>query len=252
MKLIDDYNFKILYKLEFSKQLSFTDLIKTVKNRSTLSNRLKFLLRTNLIFQEKGVYRLQDRGLKILNLLKQVKNILEMEESYENFDSIPFVFRDYLYNFINTVKENFQEKLLSVVLFGSIARGKWTKDSDIDLFLVFSNESSQNMQLLVHKLAKIKVEFYKAYTIKSKWGKKLYNPIQMLPFLMRDLKESKTIFYDVAMDGLILLDKKKVGSNFLEAIKLKMKNLGLTRIFDINGNFYWQHKKIKFGEIIEI
>ncbi len=252
MKLFDDYSIKILSNLEFSNGLSFTDLIKTIKNRSTLSNRLKFLLKTNLIIQKKGIYWLQDKGLKILNLLKQVENILDMEEIYENFDGIPFIFRDYLYNFIITLKDNFQENLLSVILFGSIARGKWTKDSDIDLFLIYSNDSSQNMQLLIHRLAKIKVEFYKTYTIKSKWGKKLYNPIQIFPLLMKDLKDGKTIFYDIAMDGLILLDKKNVGFNFLESIKLKIKNLKLKRIFDHNGNFYWQHKQIKFGEIIEI
>ncbi|MHA1273983.1 MAG: nucleotidyltransferase domain-containing protein [Promethearchaeota archaeon] len=252
MKLIDDYCYKILNILEFSRGQTFTDLIKTIKNRCTLSNRLKFLLKAGLIQKERGIYRLRDRGINVLNLLEQVENILYSEEIYTDFDSIPFIFRDYLYDFITTLRANFRENLLSVILFGSISRGKWLKDSDIDLFLIFSDDLFQSKQFLIHKLIKIKLELYKSYIIKGGVGARLNNPIQIFSVLEMDLKDYKTIFYDIAMDGIILLDRDGVGFNFLESVKLRIKNLKLKRIFDNNGNFYWQHKKVKFGEIIEL
>ncbi len=250
MKLIDEQCFKLLKRLE-SKQYTFTELIKTIPNKSTLSNRLKFLLSANIIYQNKGNYCLSNQGLKLLNLFTQVETVIYKEKFFENFDSVPYLFRDYLFNFINTLKKEFQDKLLSAILFGSVARSKWTSNSDIDLFLLWSDETLEKPQLS-QKITEIKIGFYKTNVLRNESGEKLYNPIQVLSFFRNEIKNFRTLFYDIAMDGIIIFDKERVGFNFIEQIKQKIKNLGLKRIFDCNGNFYWQHKNIQFGEIIEI
>lgn len=42
--------------------------------------------------------------------------------------------------FINRVKEKYADKMEKIILFGSYARGDYTKESDIDVLIVLSKE----------------------------------------------------------------------------------------------------------------
>lgn len=170
---------------------------------------------------------------------------------YENLDYTPYIFRNYLYNFLNKIKEIFNEKLLSMVLFGSVARGKWTNESDIDLFLIFSNDNLE-YQELERKLIDIILEYEEMNDLKDQNGNNVHASIQVITLLLKDLNNFRTLFYDIAMDGIIIFDKNEIGLKFIKNIKKRIKKLGLKRIFIDDNDFYWKHKDVKFGEIIEI
>lgn len=214
-------------------------------------DRLKYLLKEKIIVQENGIYKMSHKGRKIVKLLKEIVNVMNNEKIYENIEALPNLFRNYLNNFFNTIKENFREILLSVILFGSVARGKWTNKSDIDLFLIMADEFSKESRIYPN-LIELKINFYKTNFLRNENGDLIFHPIQIIPLVLKNLKNFRTTFYDIAVDGIILYDKNKTGLKFIEEIKKRIKILGLKRILDSNGNFYWQHKEIKFGEIIEI
>lgn len=251
MDLIDNYCFKILKKLEVTFESTFTDLSICVINKNTRSKRLKFLINKNLIVKKDGFYKLTEKGKNILTNLKKIEDSLDEDEIYENFDHLPFFYRDYLYNFLIKLKEIFKEDLLSVILFGSVARGKWTKESDIDVLIIFSNKISENMQL-DEKLTEVILNFYDKNNLKDEQGNYLYTPIQEISLFHKDLDKFRTLFYDIAMDGLLIFDRNQIGLKFINKTKLRIKKKGLKRIFYSDEDFYWKRNDIKFGEIIEL
>lgn len=168
----------------------------------------------------------------------------------EEFDRVSYVFRDYLYNFVRLMKEKYHEDLLSIILFGSVARGKWNNESDIDLFIIFTNKSSIKNGLN-NQLTKIISDYERKSKLKNSKGDRLFSTIQDISLLLKDLHTFRTIFYDIAMDGIILFDRNKTGFHFLKRIRKRIEEKGLRRVFIKENDYYWE-RNVKFGEIIEL
>ena len=251
MNLIDDYCFKILKKLGISSESTFTDLRVCIKNKKTRSDKLKFLLAKKLILNINRIYKLTEKGKLVLKFLNKAVDVLDREEFHENLDRVPYLFRDYIYNFLNMLKDNFKEKLLSLILFGSVARGKWTNESDIDLLLILANDSMEYRQLN-KKLTIITFDFYENNDLRDEKGNSIYGSIQIIPLILKDLSIFRTLYYDIAMDGIIIFDRKEISLKFIENIKQRIKKKGLKRVYISDNDFYWKRKKIKFGEIFEL
>ena len=168
----------------------------------------------------------------------------------EDFDRVSYIFRDYLYNFVRLLKEIYKEDLLSIILFGSVARGKWNNESDIDLFIIFSNKSSIRTAIN-NRLTKIISDYERKTKLKNSKGNRLFSTIQDISLLLKDLHAFRTIFYDIAMDGIILFDRNQTGFHFLKKIKKRIEEKGLKRVFIKENDYYWK-RNVKFGEIIEL
>ncbi|MHA1264044.1 MAG: nucleotidyltransferase domain-containing protein [Candidatus Helarchaeota archaeon] len=190
-------------------------------------------------------------GKEVLHDLKNIEKNLSESNCYENFDFIPYYFRDFIYDFITILKHHLRKNLLSVILFGSVARGKWTSESDIDLFLIISN-NVKNKTILHQELTSLILDFYESYASRNIIGKKQFHSIQLIPAFLDDLNTFRTLFYDIAMDGIIILDNENIGKEFMEKIKLKMRMKGLKRIYISDEDFYWKRDRIEFGELIEL
>ncbi|MBD3254314.1 MAG: hypothetical protein GF383_04435 [Candidatus Lokiarchaeota archaeon] len=80
----------------------------------------------------------------------------------------------------------------------------------------------------------------------------LNHPIEIIPLTVSDLNQFGTLFYDIALDGIILYDKNKIGFKFLTKYKEKIKEKGLKRVYLGENDFYWKRKDIEFGEIVEL
>jgi len=168
----------------------------------------------------------------------------------EDFDRVSYIFRDYLYNFVRLLKENYKEDLLSIILFGSVARGKWNNESDIDLFIIFTNKSSIRTAIN-NQLTKIISDYERKSKLKNSKGDRLFSTIQDISLLLKDLDTFRTIFYDIAMDGIILFDRNQTGFHFLRKIKKRIEEKGLRRVFLKENDYYWE-RNVDFGEIIEL
>ncbi len=170
---------------------------------------------------------------------------------YKNLESVPILFRDYVFKFIPLLREKFKENLISIVLFGSVARRNYSQNSDIDLFIILSNEYSENI-IVSETITDLIIEFQEKNSLKSLDGKDISPSIQVLSLLIKDLNTFRTIYYDLAVDGLILYDPKNTGSEFINCIKKRIEEKELKRVYINQNDFYWKRKDIKFGEIIEL
>lgn len=251
MKLIDDYCLKILEQLEVYGESSFTALDISIKNKKTRSERLKFLLEKKLLIQKSGLYQITERGKKILKILVKVKAIIQEENFFENYDRVPYIFKNYLYTYISLLKEKFNNKIISVILYGSVTRGKWTYESDIDLLLIFSNEIS-NKSDLNKTLTNISVALEKRLVLKDGNNRPIYCSLQEYPILLKELNNFRTLFYDIAMDGIILFDRSNIGFNFIKRINQRIISKRIKRIFISDKKFYWKRNDVQFGEVIEL
>jgi len=147
------------------------------------------------------------------------------------------------------MKEFLGEDLLSVVLYGSIARGKGTVGSDLDLIVVHK-KCGKNMAMEFAKMIQ-ELRESNEYRLLKKQG---LSPYPYSIFIDESkLKKHPWILLDVLDDGIILLDKNEILAQELKKIRARLKELGSKKVFLENGKWYWNLKPDwKPGDIIEL
>ena len=93
------------------------------------------------------------------------------------------------------------DKINQVVLFGSVARGEATKESDIDLFIDVSDKNLED------KINKIKEDFYKSIKVKKYWD--LLGIENEINCSIGILKEWDSLKRSLIADGILLFGKYK-------------------------------------------
>ena len=144
------------------------------------------------------------------------------------------------------------DDLISVVVFGSVARGRADLNSDTDVILVASNmprSLSERMEILANLL----VEFSKTQTCEELNRKGLNTWVQFHPLTMEEAELHRPIYLDVVEDGIIVYDRGGFIKRVMEGFKSKLEALGAKRIFLEDGSWYWDLKpSIKRGEVVEV
>jgi predicted nucleotidyltransferase len=141
----------------------------------------------------------------------------------------------------------FKDKLYSVVIYGSVARGDNRNDSDIDLLII------------VEGLPKSRIERFKIFEqielnlmedIEKLYGEGYYisfSPILKTP---EEASHFSPLYMDMVEDAIILYDKENFFSEVLKGVKKKLEELGFERVW-LGKKWYWRKKDYKFGEIID-
>lgn len=159
------------------------------------------------------------------------------------------VYENYLQSFCNRLKASFgNDGILSVALFGSVARGQARLDSDIDL-LVVHKEVDFNP---VHRSVDIAFALKEEGEYKCLIGQGL-NPQPSCIFMTeRELWNRPHILLDILVEGILLYDVGVLESR-LRALRERLNTLGSKRVALPDGTWYWDLKPDwKPGEIIEL
>jgi predicted nucleotidyltransferase len=150
---------------------------------------------------------------------------------------VPEKYKALIDDFIDLVKGSFGDNIASAVLYGSVAKGRARKESDIDVCLVFKSlpQSRHKRTLLIHPLIK-KLREKKSYTELFNEGY-IPEPSPIL-YTIEEIQDTKPIFLDMVEDGIVLFDDGTV-TNKLEELKKKMEILGSKKVALDNGDYYW-------------
>jgi predicted nucleotidyltransferase len=137
------------------------------------------------------------------------------------------------------------ERLVSLILFGSVARGKPSAASDIDLLIVadgFPKALRERRRPLLEEWERIR----------SLRGL----PMAEWNLVTKSREEARfhsPLYLDIVEDGILLVDKDGFFAGILEEMRARMRALGSRRIFLSNGSWYWDLKPdFRFGEVVEI
>jgi predicted nucleotidyltransferase len=143
--------------------------------------------------------------------------------------------------------ENLGENLISVVVYGSVARGEAREDSDIDLLIIARDLPKGRL-----KRQDLFIEFEKSLDIEEIEAKGYgidFSPILLTP---EEASRMRPLYLDMVEDAVILFDRDGFFSGVLEKLRKRLEELGAERV-RLGKKWYWRLKRdYKFGEVIEI
>lgn len=156
-----------------------------------------------------------------------------------------------LKEFIRLLREEFGDRVRSVLVFGSVARGTARPDSDVDVCLVIRDlpvSRYRRHQLLSPVLERLRQSA--AYVELIGRG---YTPdVAAILYTPEEIQHTKPIFLDLVEDGILLHDDGAMRAK-LDQLRARMKTLGSRKVVLDDGTYYWLLKPgLRFGEVIEL
>jgi len=160
--------------------------------------------------------------------------------------------RELIKEILKLLNEFFGEKLISVVVFGSVARGDAKPTSDTDILVVVENlpkRISEKMEIM----AKILIKLRSTQVYKELRKKGISTWVQFYPLTPEEAKIHRPIYLDMIEDAVILVDKNNFMESVLIELKKRLEELKARRIRLNDGSWLWDLKPdIKRGEAVEI
>jgi len=151
--------------------------------------------------------------------------------------------------FVDLVQQAIGDQVVSIVLYGSVARGKARPDSDVDLLLILRQPPaaySKRLQPLLPLLRRLRQE--------TCWRK--LEEQGLIPFLsllvlsLEEAKENRYLYLDMIEEARILLDQEGFFQDKLESLRRRLEELGAKKIRR-NEDWYWDLKPdLKLGDVI--
>ena len=158
-------------------------------------------------------------------------------------------YRTVLSKLLEALRRRLGDRLVSVVLYGSVARGEAGRDSDVDLLVVAEGlprsrfrrqdlfmEVEEELEPLLERLAG------EGYHVD-------FSPILKTP---EEARRVTPLYLDMVEDAVVLYDRGGFFEGVLQRLRRRLAELGAERV-RLGRLWYWRLKReYKFGEVIEI
>ncbi|ACX72259.1 DNA polymerase beta domain protein region [Methanocaldococcus vulcanius M7] len=133
-----------------------------------------------------------------------------------------------LNEFLEKCRQKFGDDLISIILFGSYARGTATEYSDIDLLVIVKNLPERRIDR--HKVLRDEVLYF-IFKYGVNISPILIKPTDLLP------KEINPSIYGILTGYKIIYDKNDFWKNYIEKIKPIVKRM---RPIFVDGEKEWK------------
>jgi len=252
--MFDEASFKILLYLKVKRTARFKDLKSVIKNPRTLSFKLRKLERLKLVENINLGYRLTQKGLETCRILEELnKTLYSSEFKVKNVEKIPHMyFAPLIKRYCEILNDLLKERLVSIMLFGSIARGDWDMNSDIDMLVIADGWDGEPVWERIRELRKAKEKLEESLEYQEALRAGYWPIIQNFPLSLKEAKRFNRIYLDAVIDGIILYDKDNFLTGLLQSLRKKLEEMGSVRITLPNRKFYWILKDLKAGEVITL
>ena len=150
---------------------------------------------------------------------------------------------------LSRIKAFYGERLISVIVFGSVARGSQNFDSDLDLLIIADPLPSGRMKRITEfEAVEDRVEPF----LKSLQKEGIHTRISTLLKTPEEARRGSPLFLDMVEDAVILFDRGGFFSALLTELRQRLKSLGARRVWRGNA-WYWVLKPdFRPGEVFEI
>lgn len=158
-------------------------------------------------------------------------------------------FEELLVGSLKAVQAHYGERLVTLAVFGSVARGSQRPDSDVDLLLICHPLPSGRMR----RIAEFEeVEKRIAPLLLSLERDGISTVLAPLLKTPDEVARGGVFYLDLVEDARLLYDRNDFFKVFLERLRGRLRELGARRIWRGNA-WYWDLKPdFKAGEIFEL
>ncbi|MCS7094681.1 MAG: nucleotidyltransferase domain-containing protein [Thaumarchaeota archaeon] len=133
--------------------------------------------------------------------------------------------------------EGFGERLRTVLLFGSVARGKAVENSDVDLLVVADGMPPRYGDRVRLVLRMVEGWEEVKNSISSRFG---VHPVpEMLLLDTEEVDTSQPFYLDLVHEAIIMYDRGGFMADKLETLRSRLTAEGVQRIQLMNGKWYW-------------
>ena len=160
-------------------------------------------------------------------------------------------FRPLVDDLVVLAKEKLGDTLISMILYGSVARGDASRDSDVDVCLVCRKLPKSPLKRS-RLFRSVREELRKNRAYLKLREKDYLAEISPIFFTAEEIQNTKAIFLDMVDDGEILTDDGTL-RNKLDQVRRRMKELGSKKIYLDDGSWFWQLKPdMRLGEVLTL
>lgn len=168
-----------------------------------------------------------------------------MSIGYQDYKELVCTFRD-------LVMEKLSDSIISLILYGSVARGEAKKESDIDLLIVQKGAPNVYYERL-KPVMEAEMELRKSEVYENSRKKGLMPCLSYVILSQKEAQKNLYLFLDMIEDSMILLDKEDFFKRRLDELRSRLNMLGSKKVFLKDGSWYWDLKPdLVAGEIFEL
>jgi len=145
-----------------------------------------------------------------------------------------------LQTFVSFVQEGMGKNIISIVLYGSVARGEASTESDIDLLLVVQNASPSYYERLRPMLPLLRqLRQHPSWQELQTLG---WSPeVNVLILSKQEADQNRLLYLDMTEKVHILVDQAGFFQGRLQKLQARLRSLQAQKIRQ-NGNWYWDLK----------
>jgi len=158
-------------------------------------------------------------------------------------------FKELQEKILEETKSFYGERLVSFVVFGSVARETYRPDSDIDLLIIAEKLPDGRMKRVAqYSAVEERIEPF-LESLKKKGINTFISAVFKTP---QEAESGSPLFLDMVEDACILYDRNGFFAKRLERLRNRLKELGAKRVW--KGNiWHWVLKPdYQPGEVIEL
>ncbi len=161
--------------------------------------------------------------------------------------SIQSPYKELLDDLLARLKKAFGENLVSFVVYGSVARGDYRKDSDIDLLIICRTLPEEKL-----RRQELFIEIEDGLNLKALYKEGFYPNFSPVLKTVEEAKFLTPLYLDMVEDAMILYDTEDFFKNVLDRLRAILKKQGAKRV-SIGKKWYWDLKPdLKYGEVVVI
>lgn len=151
--------------------------------------------------------------------------------------------------FVSAVQAALQDNVVSIVLYGSVARGRAKPESDIDLLIILQEAPAVYQERLQPFLVILR-QLQGEIAWKELEAKGLRPYLSLLVLSRKEAEQTRYIYLDMVDEGRVLVDAGGFFRGRLESLRKRLQELGARKVWQEAG-WYWDLKPgLKKGEVL--